>query len=315
MEENYNLLEPHHFGEKPPRRVNNLYLWIMLGAVAAVLILSIHLERTPEKGSHLKETADAQTEVRIEYQQTDEGRETPAATQPRQGGASPAASQNNYRRVAIIIDDLGYDLQAAKKFIEMEAPLSFAILPQVPHSRQIAELAHENGRLVMVHLPMEPQDYPETNPGPGTIFSYMSRQEIISMLERDLASVPGAVGINNHMGSRLTTDAQAMETVMSYLKSRDLFFIDSLTAPGTVAHAAAKTIGLKAARRDFFLDNVQDVKAITENIMLLAAKAKKVDGMIAIAHPHPETYQALKETLPLLADDGIRVVPVSELVR
>ncbi len=312
MGENYNLLEPHHFGEKPPRRVNNLYLWIILAAVAAGLALSIYLKKAPEAESPAKEAAGAQTEVQIEYQPADEGAET--ATASRQN-TPPAVSEDNYHRVAIIIDDLGYDLQAARRFIEMEAPLSFAILPQIAHSKQIADLVHEHGRDAILHLPMEPQDYPETNPGPGAILSNMTQQEIINTLNRDLASVPQVIGINNHMGSKLTTDAQAMETVMNYLKNHGLFFIDSLTVPGTVAYATAKKIGLKTARRTMFLDNKDDAEAISENIMILAEKATKVDALIAIAHPHPETYKALKETLPILENDGIRIVPISELVK
>jgi len=312
MGENYNLLEPHHFGEKPPRRVNNLYLWIILAAVGAGLALGIYLKRAPEAENPAKEAAGSQTEVQIEYQQVDEGGGTASAS--RQIGPS-TVSEHSYHRVAIIIDDLGYNLQAARRFIEMEAPLSFAILPQIVYSKQIADLVHEHGREAILHLPMEPLDYPETNPGPGAILSSMTQQEIIDTLNRDLVSVPQVIGINNHMGSKLTTDAPAMETVMHYLKNHELFFIDSLTVPGTVAYATARKIGLKTARRTIFLDNKDDAEAISRNIMILAEKAKKVDGLIAIAHPHLKTYKALKETLPILENDGIRIVPISELVK
>ena len=286
MEENYNLLEPHHFGEKPPKGINNLYIWIILAAVAASLLTAIYLT-----GSH------------------EEAKLQPDARQ----AVAPPSSENH--RLTIIIDDLGHNFEAARRFIELELPLSFAVLPQRTYSKRIAELAREKGREVMLHLPMEPYDYPETNPGPGAILAHMTKQELIDMLEKDLASVPQAIGVSNHMGSFLTSEKEVMETVMGYLKVNDLFFVDSLTAPDTVAYKVAKKMDVKAARRTMFLDNIQDVQAITENIMLMAEKSRKIDGLIAIAHPYPTTYEAFKLALPRLRENGIEVVPISELIK
>lgn len=302
MEDNYSLLKPDQFGGKRPRKINNLYVWVVLGAVAASLLVGIYLRSRPGREAP-REKGELQKEVR-QIPEKEVGR-APLAPAP----------ENNLHRIAIIIDDVGYSLEVARRFIDMEEPLSFAILPYAPYSKQIAALAKERGKEVLLHVPMEPEDYPETHPGPGALLVDMTQREIISTLDKDLALIPQAVGVNNHMGSRFTADRRAMETVVKRLKERGLFYVDSFTAPDTVAYRVAKEAGLKTARRTVFLDNVKEAQAIVGNVTLLAEKAKGADGLVAIGHAHPATYEALQQTLSRLQQDGVRIVPVSELVK
>jgi polysaccharide deacetylase 2 family uncharacterized protein YibQ len=130
--------------------------------------------------------------------------------------------------VAIIIDDLGYDRHLAEKLIDLNAPLTLSILPHSPHQESIARLAHDRGLEVMLHLPMEPVEYPEINPGPGVLLAAMGPDELLRVLEEDLAAVPHIQGVNNHMGSRLTARSEQMYQVFSVLKRRGFF---SSTAP------------------------------------------------------------------------------------
>lgn len=302
-------------GEKPSRVIKNWHIWLVFVVAAASLLVGIYLYSRPGKEDVSQRTARPAPGKADVHRVIDAEKKPPEAYQPANQVGPPPQTEPRRPRIAIIIDDVGYDLGAARRFIEMELPLSFAVLPHTTYSESIARLAHENGREVILHLPMEPHDYPEADPGPGALLARMAPQELIETLEGDLASVPHAIGINNHMGSRLTADIRAMETVMKYLKEHDLFFVDSLTAPDTVAYSVAKGMGLKSARRTMFLDNIEEAQVVAENIMLLAHKARKVDGLIGIAHPHPATYDALQQTLPRLREDGIRIVPISALVK
>lgn len=202
----------------------------------------------------------------------------------------------------------------AEKFLELNAPISFSILPGLRFSRLLAKKANELDRDVLLHLPMEPDNYPGKNPGPGTLLSKMSPEELDQQLLKDLDAVPFLVGTNNHMGSRLTEDEKIMRLIMERIKEKDLFFLDSRTSPDSVAYQIAKEYGIKAAARNVFLDNEKDVELISRQIIKLAEKALKNGSAIGIGHPHKNTLLALQQTLPKLAKLGIEIVPVSQLV-
>lgn len=318
MEENYNLLEPHHFNDKPPKDIKNWHIWVVLIAVAASLMIAIagvrsQKETVPEN----KDQAAPINEDSI-HSAGAKGQGPQQSLQPAPPSAHaviPSETSPAPPRIAIIIDDLGNNLDIGKRFASIEASISLAVLPHTPHGRQIAKLAMENGHEVILHVPMEPYDYPETDPGPGTLLSNMSPEKLIETLEKDLASVPQAIGISNHMGSKLTADPAMMEPVMKYLKDHDLIFIDSLTAPNTVAYSVAKKIGLRTARRTMFLDNIKDINIIEKNILDLAENARKVNGLIGIAHPYQATFEALQNMLPQIEEKGIQIVPLSALVK
>lgn len=218
-------------------------------------------------------------------------------------------------RVAIVIDDLGRSLRDAKVLIALPQPLTLAVLPKLAYSRRVAEVAGEAGREVLLHLPMEPLDYPAKNPGPGALLSSMSPGKLLEVLGEDLDSLPNPVGVNNHMGSRLTEDEEVMRVVLGALKERGLFFLDSYTTPNSVVQKVARELGLPSASRQVFLDHVpDDPDYVASQIDKLAQAAKKHGEAIGIGHPHPATIAALKEGLPRLARQGITIVPLSRLV-
>lgn len=219
-------------------------------------------------------------------------------------------------RIAIVIDDLGWDPEVADTLLELDFPLTFAILPSLPYSESVARRATQKRREILLHLPMEPQGYPAMDPGKGALLREMDEETLESLLLQDLKGIPNPAGVNNHMGSSFTEDERAMRVVLKVLRRRGLFFLDSRTSPHSVAYEVAKELGLKAGRRQVFLDNGDqaDPAAVEKQIWRLAHIAQKEGRAIGIGHPHPYTLEALRRTLPQLKADGVEVVPVSRLV-
>lgn len=216
--------------------------------------------------------------------------------------------------VAIVIDDLGQDLAPARDILSLPGKITCAVMPGLAQSRKVAELARQNRREVLLHLPMEPKDR-NRKTSPGTLRSDMTPMDFLSTLSDDVASVPGAVGVNNHEGSALTENKEAMKFLMAELKARNLLFLDSLTNPKSVAYATAKEFGLKAAKRDVFLDNEGDNAVyIGKQLEELARIAKEHGRAIGIGHPHPATISALRKWLNEADKQGIEIVPVSRIV-
>ena len=217
-------------------------------------------------------------------------------------------------RVAIIIDDMGYDRGLAEKFISLHAALTLAILPHSPHQQAIARSAHAQGAEIMLHLPMEPSEYPEINPGAGALLTSMSPDELLKTLEEDLQAVPHIKGVNNHMGSKMSAHSEQIYQVFSVLKRRGLFFVDSRTTEASVCRPSARLLQLPFAQRDVFLDHVQDPAAIRKQVRELVRVAKQKGEAVGIGHPYPATYNTLKEALPELRQQ-VELVPASRLVR
>jgi uncharacterized protein len=233
--------------------------------------------------------------------------------------ASASKSQSalvngNAPRLAIIIDDLGSDLAPAEKILSLPYPLTLSILPGKEHSVEIAEEAFRRGDQVILHLPMEAEGN-AVKPEAVELRVGMSAEEVDSVVSDMLASVPYAIGVNNHEGSRATADPQLMAEVMSVLRARNLFFVDSRTTAATVAFDAASQAGVPAASRKVFLDDVEAREAVLGQLDLAARDATRDGSAIAIGHPHPVTLAALAEGLPKLQAQGIRLVFVSSLVQ
>lgn len=218
-------------------------------------------------------------------------------------------------RVAIVIDDLGWNLEAANALLALGEPLSFAILPDAPHREIIAREAQHEGLDVLLHMPMEPYRYPDIDPGHPVLLSTMSAREIATQLDAALASLPSVIGINNHMGSRLTENRQVMQLVMQQVKRHHLFFLDSRTTQHSLAYQIAQQMGIPAARRHVFLDHEATAAKINSQFQRLARLAHTQGSAIGIGHPYPETIRALRTALPAFRQDGIAIVPVSSLVR
>lgn len=234
--------------------------------------------------------------------------------------ASPAhplssASHSSGPVAAIIVDDLGANLGFMRDLLALDLNVTVAVLPNLPHAREAARMAQSAGREVILHLPMEPKDYPAADPGTDPLMVALPAREVRNRLEQYFAVVPFAVGANNHMGSRFTEDQAGMEVVLEMLKERGIYFIDSRTSNETIAYQEAQRLGVKTAARDLFLDNVQTVAAISAELRRLGELAKSHGHAIGICHPHPATLAALKQEAPYLAKLGVRLVPASLLTQ
>ena len=216
-------------------------------------------------------------------------------------------------RLAIIIDDLGADLAPATALFALDYPLTLSILPNHPHSADIADEARHRGYQVMLHLPM--QSLANETPEPEELRTGMSSAEVARALTEMLQTVPHVSGVNNHQGSLVTSDPRMMAELMPLLRQRNLFFIDSRTTAATVAYQAAQTARVPSSFRDVpFLDDVRDVSAIRKQLELAIRDAKERGEGIAIGHPHPETLRALAEVLPQVEARGVHLVYASDLV-
>lgn len=234
----------------------------------------------------------------------------PPQAEPSVGRIPPI--RNELPMVAIVIDDLGFQRHTASDFIELDLPLTLSFLPQAPFSKEMAKLAFEKGKETLLHLPMEPNAYPETDPGPGALLTRMSDEEIQTILERDLEAFPQVTGVNNHMGSRFTEDRDKMRVVLKMIKGKKLFFLDSRTTPKSVVLSVASQIGVKAIPRDIFLDNVPEGEAIGRQLDQLILLAQERGSAVGCGHPYPQTLQAIREKIPDLRDK-VRLVPLSRL--
>lgn len=224
-----------------------------------------------------------------------------------------AESSRKGPRLAIIIDDLGEDPAAADKVLALPFPLSASVLPHLPYSSEIAEQAFRRGDQVLLHLPMQAesesvkQEKTELRVG-------MTSSEVQYLLSDMLATVPHAVGVNNHEGSRATADPALMAELMPVLRTRNLFFIDSRTTAATVAFESAERAGVLTASRKVFLDDTPTREAVLEQLNLAARDAERNGSAIAIGHPHPATIAALARGIPPIEARGIRMVFASTLV-
>jgi polysaccharide deacetylase 2 family uncharacterized protein YibQ len=215
-------------------------------------------------------------------------------------------------RIAILIDDLGYNRNGMNSSLMLPTEVALAILPSTPFATQTALTAQKQKRITLLHAPMENQR--ELKLGPGGLYAKMTEHELKETLSKDLDGLPGIQGVNNHMGSLLTTKADPMKWVMETLKGRSLFFIDSLTSPKSVAKKTAQEYGLKTVSRDVFLDNIRTEQAIDKQFSRLIKLAKLHGSALAIGHPYPETMAYLKKRLNHLEKDGVRLVRLSDLL-
>lgn len=216
--------------------------------------------------------------------------------------------------VAIIIDDIGYSRKMARKIGDLDGALTFSVLPQSPYNREIAAEAHGKGIQIMLHLPMEPMEFPKVNPGPGALLVSMDVDDMIETLYDDLADVPYVVGVNNHMGSRMTAISTRMYQIFTVLKKRDLFFIDSRTSAQSLCRPSARLLQITFGERDVFLDHNLEKETIRKQVRALIHTAERNGQAIGIGHPHTMTYDVLREELPELRKK-VRLVHASDIVK
>jgi len=196
----------------------------------------------------------------------------------------------------------------------MGKPMTFAILPNTPHGREAALMAHQNGSEVILHLPMEPKEEEQYSLERDTVMTGMDAERIQKILQDDLKQIPHVRGVNNHMGSKATEDPKVMQPLMEILRKEKLYFIDSHTSSRTLGPEMARRAGVAHAQNYKFIDYEKDKETIKETIRSAMRKAKREGKAVAIGHPHPLTAQAIKEMIPEIEREGIRLVFASEVV-
>lgn len=218
-------------------------------------------------------------------------------------------------QLAIIIDDMGSSLPEARSLAAINVPLTFAIIPELRSDKEVAAFAASRKIETMIHIPMQSKGWPARRLEANGLLVGMDADEIRARVTRFVQRFPGAVGVNNHMGSEFTEQEDQMTTVLQILKNNDLFFIDSITSPHSAGGRVAQRLGVRTARRNVFLDNEQERGYILGQLNQAVKQARKNGSAIAICHPHPATIAALAAALPELAGQGVRLVPASQLVR
>lgn len=215
--------------------------------------------------------------------------------------------------ISLIIDDIGPNIYRTRQFLKLNIPLTFSILPHYAHSEELAFEIHEAGHDILLHQPMEPYAA-EADPGPGALYVGDEAPKIVRVLEENLSLVPFAIGLNNHMGSRFTACPREIQETLAIIKQRGLFFIDSVTSHDSKGYHIAKQMQMPTARRNVFLDNDLNERAIFFQLKKLTEYARQYGHAIGIGHPFPETARAIKLFLNFLINSNITLVPVSDVI-
>jgi polysaccharide deacetylase 2 family uncharacterized protein YibQ len=217
-------------------------------------------------------------------------------------------------RIAIIIDDLGYEFSAGRRAVNLPGPVACAVLPDTPRGRELARAAHAAGKEVLLHLPLQSESGDEHNE-PGTIVLDTTREEFANSFAASLASVPFVSGVNSHKGSLLTRHPGHMTWLMEELRARgDLLFVDSYTTHRSIALRVARENGVPSVRRDVFLDSDRSPEAVEKEFARLKRLARSRGLAMGIGHPYPETLELLERELPMLAAEGIELIGIGEYV-
>ncbi len=216
--------------------------------------------------------------------------------------------------IVVVIDDVGLDRKRARQTTDLPGPLTLSYMAYADDLAQQTQKARAKGHELMLHVPMEPSSS-TIDPGPNVLLSGMPKDELLKNITWSLDQVSGYVGINNHMGSRFTSDRASMEAVVEVLKERGYLFLDSVTSGKTVAHDVARDGGIPYAVRNVFLDHKDDLDAIKTQLRRTEQIAKRTGVAIAIGHPRDHTIEALREWLPNLDARGFQLVPISAVVR
>jgi len=216
-------------------------------------------------------------------------------------------------RIALIIDDIGYSIPRARQFLSLNIPITFSILPRVPHSRELAGEIGEYGHDVMLHQPMQPYDS-SLDPGPGALYEGDDSYRITGIIEENISEVPLAIGVNNHMGSRFTECQREIHEALQVIKSNNLFFVDSRTSNNSKAFKTAKILHLISDRRNVFLDTIRNESTILFRLHQLKRCAWEYGHAIGIGHPFPETARAIEYFLREFPDSRISFVHMSKIL-
>ncbi len=222
--------------------------------------------------------------------------------------ADPAGSTPHKVYLSLIIDDLGQNLHRDRRVLALPGPVTTAIMPDTPHATEFAREAHRAGKIVILHMPMDPAT------GPFAWHPELPTEELEKRLNAAFTMVPYTAGINNHMGSRMTTQPAAMTWLMGELQRRHKFFVDSRTSAQTVAAQQAQKIDLASVSRDVFLDDEPTEAAIHIQLQTAINLARKQGSAVMIGHPYPQTLAVLERELPKLKAQGIEWIDIRQMI-
>jgi uncharacterized protein len=220
------------------------------------------------------------------------------------------------RTLSIVIDDFGNNMRGTREMLELPIALTVAVMPLMDTTKKDAELAHELGHEVIVHMPMEPVKGKRSWLGPGAITTDLSDAEIRKRVEEAIDSVPFAVGMNHHMGSKATANKRVMRIVLTVCRERGLYYLDSKTTPKSVIPELAKEIGVPYLENELFFDDVYTSQHISKQAGLVAKRLKSDKEIIAIGHvgiTGNMMVDVLREYIPLYLDEA-KAVPLSEVI-
>ena len=216
-------------------------------------------------------------------------------------------------KIAIVLDDWGYNLNNLPLAASIRYPVTASILPNLSYSKKAARELHRRGWQIILHLPLEPHD--RVHLEKDTIMASMDGATVKDILDRDLAGIDFVLGVSGHMGSLATEDPAIMEVIFKDLLARQLFFLDSFVTSNSVCAQVARSVGLAFVKRDVFLDNRSEPEYIKKQLYQLKTKARIYGRAVGIGHDRRSTLQVLKEMMPQLEKEGYKFVYVSELAR
>lgn len=216
------------------------------------------------------------------------------------------------KRLAIVIDDMGYSKKDAREFASLNIPLAYSFLPDALYTKVLSKMLYDEGYTIMIHMPSEPLDYPKDNPGKNAIYVNNSKKRTEYLLERARKIIYYPMGLNNHMGSRILENKKQMDYIMEFLKKYNMFFVDSKTTPRSVGMEEAEKFKVPATKRLVFLDNKKNVQYIENQIDRAVLLLKRHNEVVAIGHCNQKTYEALKQKLEYIKP---YIIDVKYLVR
>jgi polysaccharide deacetylase 2 family uncharacterized protein YibQ len=216
-------------------------------------------------------------------------------------------------RIALIIDDIGNSLTQAHRFLRLNIPITFSVLPRLRYSYLLAKEIQKDGHDVMLHQPMEPYNA-HLDPGPGALYVGDEAMTIGRIIDDNVSDVPYAIGVNNHMGSRFTECTSEITDTLRIIKEKELFFIDSLTSNHSKAYRTARRLNMTAARRNIFLDNSRDESTIMLQLHRLKQCAREHGYAIGIGHPYGVTTRAIGDFINRFDHSDISFVHISDIL-
>jgi len=216
--------------------------------------------------------------------------------------------------LVFVIDDAGNNLRELEPFLRVPGPLTIAVLPGLPYSAEAAKRIRAAGKEVILHQPMEAIG--AQNPGPGAVYSYMNAAEIKEVLARNVAEVGPVKGINNHQGSKITMDKEAMQTILEFCAENGLYFLDSRTTADSVAPEIARRIGLKITERNVFIDNEQNKESMLRYINTGLARSQRNGTAVMIGHTwSPDLAPLLTEQFPIFIQQGYKIKTAFDIIQ